>query len=117
MRRMDYNTSSSKFSNYSYLNLSSISEVQAPKAARALDFSHNITEKIIRKDFEGFGALQVLDISYNQIQEIESGAFENLFNHISVNLSFNNQLHEIPYLAPHLKFLQIHETSDFPQHL
>ncbi|XP_019363509.1 PREDICTED: toll-like receptor 2 [Gavialis gangeticus] len=104
------------FSNYSYLNLSSIHEAQAPKTSKVLNFSHNIIEKITRRDFEGFVALEVLDLSYNQIQDIEPGSFENLLSLVSVNLSFNDQLHRIPYLAPHLTFLQTGGTSGIPQH-
>ncbi|XP_068009428.1 toll-like receptor 2 [Melanerpes formicivorus] len=77
--------------NYSYLNLSSVSEAQAPKVARALNFSHNLIEKITKRDLEGFEVLEVLDLSYNQIKEIEPGAFESLLSLISVNLSFNDK--------------------------
>ncbi|KAM6366915.1 toll-like receptor 2 [Alca torda] len=93
------------FYNYSYLNLSSVSEAQAPKTARALNFSHNIIEKITKRDLEGFEALEVLDLSYNQIKDIEPGAFESLLSLVSLNLSFNDEELLVSGLPPHLKLL------------
>ncbi|KAM6433290.1 toll-like receptor 2 [Rhynochetos jubatus] len=91
------------FYNYSYLNLSSVSEARAPKTARALNFSHNAIEKITRRDMEGFGALEVLDLSYNRIKDVEPGAFESLLSLVSVNLSFNDDKLLVPALPPPLK--------------
>ncbi|XP_074673163.1 uncharacterized protein LOC141920400 [Strix aluco] len=99
------------FYNYSYLNLSSLSEAQAPKTARALNFSHNIIEKITRRDLEGFDVLEVLDLSYNQIKDIEPGAFESLLSLISVNLSFNDKKLLVSGLPPHLKLLPSSKAS------
>lgn len=99
------------FYNYSYLNLSSVSEAQAPKMARALNFSHNVIEKITKRDLEGFDALEVLDLSYNQIKDIEPGAFESLLSLVSVNLSFNDKKLLVPGLPPHLKRLPTSKAS------
>lgn len=100
------------FYNYSYLNLSSVSEAQAPKMARALNFSHNVIEKITKRDFEGFDALEVLDLSYNQIKDIEPGTFETLLSLVSVNLSFNDKKLLVSGLAPHLKLLATSRASE-----
>ncbi|XP_053918593.1 toll-like receptor 2 [Cuculus canorus] len=97
--------------NYSYLNLSSVSEAQAPKAARALNFSHNVIEKITKRDMEGFDVLEVLDLSYNQIKDIEPGVFESLLSLVSVNLSFNDQKLLVSGLPPHLKLLPTSQAS------
>ncbi|KFW05121.1 Toll-like receptor 2 type-1 [Eurypyga helias] len=91
------------FYDYSYLNLSSISEARAPKTARALNFSHNVIEKITRRDMEGYEALEVLDLSYNRIKDVERGAFESLLGLVSVNLSFNDEKLLVPALPPALK--------------
>ncbi|KFZ48575.1 Toll-like receptor 2 type-1 [Antrostomus carolinensis] len=99
------------FYNYSYLNLSSVSEAQAPKTAKALNFSHNIIEKITKRDLEGFDALEVLDLSYNQIMDIEPGVFENLLSLVSVNLSFNDKKLFVSGLPPHLKVLPTSKAS------
>ncbi|KFU84610.1 Toll-like receptor 2 type-1 [Chaetura pelagica] len=99
------------FYNYSYLNLSSVSEAQAPNTAKALNFSHNLIEKITRRDFEGFDVLQVLDLSYNQIKDIEAGVFESLLSLVSVNLSFNDKNLLVSGLPPHLKFLPTSKVS------
>ncbi|XP_075003925.1 toll-like receptor 2 isoform X2 [Calonectris borealis] len=99
------------FYNYSYLNLSSVSEAQAPKTARALNFSHNVIEKITKRDLEGFDTLEVLDLSYNQIKDIEPGAFERLLSLVSVNLSFNDKKLLVSGLPPHLKLSPASEAS------
>ncbi|KFQ34219.1 Toll-like receptor 2, partial [Mesitornis unicolor] len=99
------------FCNYTYLNLSSVSEAQAPKTARALNFSHNVIEKITKRDLEGFDVLEVLDLSYNQIKDIEPGAFERLFSLVSVNLSFNDKKLLVPGLPPHPKLLPPSQAS------
>ncbi|XP_054676404.1 toll-like receptor 2 [Grus americana] len=99
------------FYNYSYLNLSSVSEAQAPKTARALNFSHNVIEKITKRDLEGFDVLEVLDLSYNQIKDIEPGAFESLLSLVSVNLSFNDKKLLVSGLPPHLKLSLASEAS------
>ncbi|KAM6128280.1 toll-like receptor 2 [Pterocles gutturalis] len=104
-------TDASPFYNYSYLNLSSISEAQAPKMARALNFSHNIMEKITKQDLEGFDALEVLDLSYNRIKDIEPGAFETLPSLVSVNLSFNDNELLVLGLPAHLKPAPTSEAS------
>ncbi|XP_005445685.3 toll-like receptor 2 [Falco cherrug] len=96
--------------NYSYLNLSSVSEAEAPKAAKALNFSHNVIEKITKRDLEGFDTLEVLDLSYNQIKDIEPGAFEGLLSLVSVDLSFNDQ-RLVSRLPPHLKLLPTSKAS------
>ncbi|XP_064302980.1 toll-like receptor 2 [Phalacrocorax carbo] len=101
--------------NYSYLNLSSVSEAQAPKTARALNFSHNVIEKITKRDLEGFDVLEVLDLSYNQIKDIEPGVFERLLSLVSVNLSFNDKKLLLLDLPPHLKLLPASEASGFLQ--
>ncbi|XP_062429521.1 toll-like receptor 2 [Rhea pennata] len=100
-----------QFYNYSYLNLSSVSEAQAPKMARVLNFSHNMIEKITKRDFEGFDALEVLDLAYNQIKDIESGALENLPSLISVNFSFNDKKLDVSGLTSHLKLPPSGEVS------
>lgn len=97
--------SSFPFYNYSYLNLSSVSQAQAPKTARALNFSYNAIEKITKRDFEGFHVLEVLDLSHNHIKDIEPGAFENLLSLVSVDLSFNDKNLLVSGLAPHLKLI------------
>ncbi|KAM6298362.1 toll-like receptor 2 [Aegotheles albertisi] len=97
--------------NYSYLNLSSVSEAQAPKTARALNFSHNIIEKITKRDLEGFDRLEVLDLSYNHIKDIEPGVFESLLSLVSVNLSFNDKKLLPSGLPAHLKLLPTSEAS------
>uniref|UniRef100_A0A8V5G3H7 Toll-like receptor 2 n=1 Tax=Melopsittacus undulatus TaxID=13146 RepID=A0A8V5G3H7_MELUD len=79
------------FYNYSYLNLSSISEAGAPRTARALNLSHNAIEKVTKGDLEGFSTLEVLDLSYNRIKDIEPGAFESLPSLTAVDLSFNDK--------------------------
>ncbi|KFP89577.1 PREDICTED: toll-like receptor 2 [Apaloderma vittatum] len=99
------------FCNYSYLNLSSVSEAQAPKTARALNFSHNLIEKITKRDLEGFDALEVLDLSYNLIKDVESGALESLFSLVSVNLSFNDKKLHVSDLPPYLKLLPTSKAS------
>ncbi|KFP37032.1 Toll-like receptor 2 type-1 [Chlamydotis macqueenii] len=99
------------FYNYSYLNLSSVSEAQAPKMARTLDFSHNNIEKITKRDLEGFDVLEVLDLSHNQIQDIEPGALASLLSLVSVNLSFNDKKLLVSDLPPHLKLLPTSEAS------
>ncbi|XP_025930174.1 toll-like receptor 2 [Apteryx rowi] len=100
-----------QFYNYSYLNLSSVSEAQAPKMARVLNFSHNMIEKIAKRDFEGFDALEVLDLAYNQIKDIEPGVFENLLSLVSVNFSFNDKKLDVSGLASGLKLLPTIEAS------
>nr|XP_013805230.1 PREDICTED: toll-like receptor 2 [Apteryx mantelli mantelli] len=100
-----------QFYNYSYLNLSSVSEAQAPKMARVLNFSHNMIEKIAKRDFEGFDALEVLDLAYNQIKDIEPGVFENLLSLVSVNFSFNDKKLDVSGLASGLKLLPTIEVS------
>ncbi|KFQ32906.1 PREDICTED: toll-like receptor 2 [Merops nubicus] len=97
--------------NYSYLNLSSVAEAQAPKTARALNFSHNVIEKITKRDLEGFDVLEVLDLSYNQIKEVEPGVFESLPSLVSVNLSFNDEKLLVSTLAPPLKLLPAGKAS------
>ncbi|XP_014817881.1 PREDICTED: toll-like receptor 2 [Calidris pugnax] len=97
--------------NYSYLNLSSVLEAQAPKIARALNFSHNAIEKITKRDLEGFEALEVLDLSYNQIKDVEPGVFESLLSLVSVNLSFNDKKLLLSGLPPHLKLLPASKAS------
>lgn len=97
--------SSFPFYNYSYFNLTSVSEAQAPKTARALNFSHNAIEKITKRDFEGFDVLEALDLSYNHIKDIELGAFENLLSLVSVDLSFNDENLLVSDLAPRLKLI------------
>ncbi|XP_026699849.1 toll-like receptor 2 type-1 [Athene cunicularia] len=99
------------FYNCSYLNLSSLSEAQAPKTARALNCSHNIIEKITKRDLAGFDVLEVLDLSYNRIKDIEPGAFESLLSLISVNLSFNDKELVVAGLPPHLKLLPTSKAS------
>ncbi|KFP09602.1 toll-like receptor 2 [Egretta garzetta] len=99
------------FYNYSYLNLSSVSEAQAPKTARALNFSHNLIEQITKRDLEGFDTLEVLDLSYNRIKDIEPGAFERLLSLVSLNLSFNDKKLLVLGLPPHLKLLTSSEAS------
>ncbi|KGL94124.1 Toll-like receptor 2 type-1 [Charadrius vociferus] len=99
------------FYNYSYLNLSSVSEAQAPLTARSLNFSHNVIEKITKRDLEGFEALEVLDLSYNQIKDIEPGAFESLLSLTSVNLSFNDKKLLVSGLPPHLKLSPVSKAS------
>ncbi|KFV10328.1 Toll-like receptor 2 type-1 [Tauraco erythrolophus] len=99
------------FYNYSYLNLSSVSEAQAPKRARALNFSHNVIEKITQRDLEGFDTLEVLDLSYNRIKDVEPGAFERLLSLVSLNLSFNDKKLLVLGLPPHLKLLPTSEAS------
>ncbi|XP_023778822.1 toll-like receptor 2 [Cyanistes caeruleus] len=89
--------------NYSYSNLSSVSEAQAPKTARALNFSHNVIEKITKRDLEGFDWLEVLDFSYNQIRAVEPGAFQSLLSLVSADLSFNDEKLLLSDLPPHLK--------------
>ncbi|KAM6354877.1 toll-like receptor 2 [Podargus strigoides] len=101
----------SSFYNYSYLNLSSVSEAQAPKSARALNFSHNVIEKITKRDLEGFDVLKVLDLSYNRIKDIESGVFESLLSLVSVDLSFNDKKLLVSGLPPHLKLLPTSKAS------
>ncbi|XP_010011372.1 PREDICTED: toll-like receptor 2 [Nestor notabilis] len=100
------------FYNYSYLNLSSISEAGAPKTARALNFSHNAIEKITKRDLEGFGMLEVLDLSYNQIKDIEPGAFESLLSLTAVDLSFNDKELIVSGLPPHLKLSPTPKPSE-----
>ncbi|XP_062345384.1 toll-like receptor 2 type-1 [Cinclus cinclus] len=89
--------------NYSYSNLSSVSEAQAPKIARSLNFSHNVIEKITQRDLEGFDWLEVLDFSYNWIRAVEPGAFQSLLCLVSVDLSFNDEKLLLSDLPPHLK--------------
>ncbi|XP_039916334.1 toll-like receptor 2 type-1 [Hirundo rustica] len=89
--------------NYSYSNLSSVSEAQAPKTARALNFSHNVIEKITKTDLEGFDWLEVLDFSYNQIRAVEPGVFQSLLNLVSVDLSSNDEKLFLSDIPPHLK--------------
>ncbi|XP_027549216.1 toll-like receptor 2 [Neopelma chrysocephalum] len=89
--------------NYSYSNLSSVSEAQAPKTARALNFSHNIIEKVTKRDLEGFEALEVLDLSYNRIRDVEPGALQSLLSLVAVNLSFNDEKLLLSGLPPHLE--------------
>ncbi|XP_064002040.1 toll-like receptor 2 [Pogoniulus pusillus] len=97
--------------NYSYLNLSSVPEAQAPKTARVLNFSHNLIEKITKRDLEGFKVLEVLDLSYNQIKDIEPGAFESLLSLISVNLTFNDEKLLVSGIPPNLKLLASGKVS------
>lgn len=89
--------------NYSYSNLSSVSEAQAPKTARALNFSHNVIEKITQGDLEGFDWLEVLDFSYNRIRAVEPGTFQSLLSLVSVDLSFNDEKLLLSDLPAHLK--------------
>ncbi|XP_027754012.1 toll-like receptor 2 [Empidonax traillii] len=89
--------------NYSYSNLSSVSEAQAPKTARALNFSHNVIEKVTKRDLEGFEALEVLDLSYNRIREVEPGVLQGLLSLLSMDLSFNDEKLLLPHLPPHLE--------------
>ncbi|RLW07013.1 hypothetical protein DV515_00004265 [Chloebia gouldiae] len=89
--------------NYSYSNLSSVSEAQAPKTARALNFSHNAIEKITKGDLEGFDWLEFLDFSYNQIRAVEPGVFQSLLSLVSVDLSHNDEKLLLSDLPPHLK--------------
>lgn len=89
--------------NYSYSNLSSVSEAQAPKTARALNFSHNVIEKVTKRDLEGFYWLEVLDFSYNQIRAVEPGVFQSLLRLVSVDLSSNDEKLLLSDLPPHLK--------------
>ncbi|XP_031959746.1 toll-like receptor 2 type-1 [Corvus moneduloides] len=107
--------------NYSYSNLSSVSEAQAPKTARALNFSHNVIEKITKRDLERFARLEVLDLSYNRIRDVEPGAFQSLLSLVSVDLSFNYEKLLLSNLPPHLKLspagktpgsLQLSKNSD-----
>ncbi|KFP33450.1 Toll-like receptor 2 type-1 [Colius striatus] len=97
--------------NYSYLNLSSVSEARAPKTARALNFSHNVIGSITKRDLEGFVLLQVLDLSYNQIKDIEPGAFESLPCLASVDLSFNSKELVVSDLPAPLKLSPTSEAS------
>ncbi|XP_008491480.2 toll-like receptor 2 [Calypte anna] len=99
------------FYDYSYLNLSSVTEAQAPKTARALNFSHNIIRKINKRDLEGFDSLEVLDLSYNLIKDVEPGVFESLLSLVSVNLSFNDKTLLVSSLPPHLEPLPTSKTS------
>ncbi|KFP71261.1 Toll-like receptor 2 type-1, partial [Acanthisitta chloris] len=89
--------------NYSYSNLSSVSEAHAPQTARALNFSHNLIEKVTKRDLEGFDSLEVLDLSYNWIRDVEPGVFQSLLSLVSVNLSFNDKKLLLSGLPPHLK--------------
>ncbi|XP_071307450.1 toll-like receptor 2 [Agelaius tricolor] len=89
--------------NYSYSNLSSVSEARAPKTAKVLNFSHNAIEKITKGDLEGFDRLEVLDFSYNRIRAVEPGAFQSLLSLVSVDLSFNDEKLLLSDLPPHLK--------------
>uniref|UniRef100_A0A8C5UID3 Toll-like receptor 2 n=1 Tax=Malurus cyaneus samueli TaxID=2593467 RepID=A0A8C5UID3_9PASS len=107
--------------NYSYSNLSSVSEAQAPKTARALNFSHNVIEKITQRDLEGFDRLEVLDLSYNRIRDVEPGVFRSLLSLVFVDLSFNDEKLLLSDLPPHLKLspagkapgsLQLSKNSD-----
>lgn len=100
------------FYNYSYLNLSSISEAGAPRTARALNFSHNAIEKVTKKDLEGFGTLEVLDLSYNQIKDIEPGAFESLLSLTALDLSFNDKELVVSGLPPHVKLVPTTKPSE-----
>lgn len=105
----------SPFYTYCYLNLSSVAEAQAPKTARALNFSHNLIKKITKRDLEGFDALEVLDLSHNQIRDIEPGAFERLPSLLSVNLSFNDKSLLAAGLPPPLKLNPAREASGLLQ--
>nr|DBA11171.1 TPA_inf: Toll-like receptor 15 [Neoceratodus forsteri] len=106
----DYRAYGNFYFNYSYLNLKSIPKMYIPKSAKALNFSHNVIHKISKTDFARLDALEAIDLSYNQIEIIEVGAFEDLFNLTFLDLSLNKQLTTIPELAPSLKALQIHGT-------
>ncbi|KAJ7404835.1 toll-like receptor 2 type-1 [Willisornis vidua] len=97
--------------NYSYSNLSSVSEAQAPKTARVLNFSHNVIEKITKRDLEGFEVLEVLDLSYNRIWDVEPGAFQPLLSLVSVDLSSNSEKLLLPELPLHLKLSPTSKAS------
>uniref|UniRef100_A0A4W3GVV6 Toll-like receptor 1 n=1 Tax=Callorhinchus milii TaxID=7868 RepID=A0A4W3GVV6_CALMI len=99
------------FSNYSFLNLTSVAQFRISEYVKRLNFSHNYLKAITKLNFRRCCSLEILDLSYNLINNIERGAFQDLLNLTFLDLSFNRKLQTFPELPPALKVLKIHGTS------